>query len=115
MDVYQYPVVSGFTPGTGVIDETTITVSGAFQAITGLKVGDVAIDNYAAQSNSEYTTGIQFIPSVDVASAPIEVLTSGGNESTASGLGLIPGKLKLAGFGLANQKTSLCMLIVPGT
>ena len=104
LGVYQYPVLSGFTPGTGTIDETTITVSGAFQAITGLKVGDVTIDNYVTQSNSEYTTGIQFVPTVDVASAPVEVLTSGGNETSVSGLGLIPGKPKVSGFWIGESK-----------
>ena len=110
LGVYQYPVISGFFPATGVIDETEITLSGAFDAVTGLKVGDTVITGSSVKpyANSEYTTGIQFIPNENLFSDRIRVLTSGGNAITESGLGIIPGKPKVSGFwmGSANDKPS---------
>ena len=100
LDVYQYPVISGFTPLTGVVDETTVTVSGAFQAVTGLRLAGETIlpANFVTHGNSEYTTGIQFTPAENIFSDKIEVLTSGGNLKSPSFLSIVPGKPKISGF-----------------
>tara|TARA_R100001163_G_scaffold65836_1_gene65520 strand:- start:510 stop:4040 length:3531 start_codon:yes stop_codon:yes gene_type:complete len=105
LDVYEYPVISGFSPTTGVVDETTITISGAFEAITGLKIGDTLItgSDVTPFANSDYITGIQFTPNENVASARIEVLTSGGNETTPDLLNIVPGSPSISGFWIGTK------------
>ena len=110
LDVYEYPVISGFSPSTAVVDETTVTISGAFEAITGLKIGDTLITGSEVTpfANSDYITGIQFTPNENIASARIEVLTSGGNETTPDLLKIVPGSPSISGFwiGAKDDKPS---------
>ena len=104
LGVYHSPQMSGFTPSQVTVAETAVTVSGFFEQVTGVRVGEVDVEDFTTQSNGANVSGIEFVVSEDVGSDKIGVFTRGGNVFSESDLVVVPGKPIVSGYWVGKEE-----------
>ena len=103
LGVYHSPQMSGFTPSQVTVAETAVTVSGFFEQVTGVRVGEVDVEGFTTQSNGANVSGIEFVVSEDVGSDKIGVFTRGGNVFSETDLVAVPGKPIVSGYWVGKE------------
>jgi hypothetical protein len=103
LGVYHSPQMSGFTPSQATVAETAVTVSGFFEQVTGVRVGEVDVEGFTTQSNGANVSGIEFVVSEDVGSDKIGVFTRGGNVFSETNLVVVPGKPIVSGYWVGEK------------
>ena len=104
LGVYHSPVLSGFIPAQATVGETVVTVSGFFEQVTGVQVGEVNVIGFTTQSNGNNISGIQLTPNEDLTSDKIGVFTRGGNVFSESDLVVVPGKPIVSGYWVGKEE-----------
>jgi hypothetical protein len=103
LGVYHSPQLSGFTPAQVTVAETTVTVSGFFEQVTGVRVGEVDLEGFTTQSNGANVSGVEFVVNEDVGSDKIGVFTRGGNVFSETNLVVVPGKPIVSGYWVGKK------------
>ena len=103
LGVYHSPELSGFVPAEVTVAETTVTVSGFFEQVTGVRVGEIDIAGFTTQSNGANISGIEFVVNEDVTSDKIGVFTRGGNVFSETDLVAVPGKPIVSGYWVGEK------------
>jgi len=103
LGVYHSPELSGFVPAEVTVAETTATVSGFFEQVTGVRVGEIDIAGFTTQSNGANISGIEFVVDEDATSDKIGVFTRGGNVFSETDLVVVPGKPIVSGYWVGEK------------
>jgi hypothetical protein len=98
LGVYHSPELSGFAPPQVTVADTTVTASGFFEQVTGVRIGEVDVAGFATQSDGSSISGILFTVNEDVTSDKIGIFTRGGNVFSETDLVVVPGKPIVSGY-----------------
>ena len=105
LGVYHAPEISGFEPTSVTSNLETVTVSGFFEGVTGVSIGDVSIPDFTAHETADSPStmikeisGVTFKAKDNVISERIKILTSGGTAESSLGLDVIPAVPTVSGF-----------------
>jgi hypothetical protein len=104
LGVYHSPELSGFTPDKITVADTTVTASGFFEQVTGVRIGDVDVGGFTTQSDGSSISGISFTVNEDAASDKIGIFTKGGNVFSETDLVVVPGKPIVSGYWVGKEE-----------
>ncbi len=104
LGVYHSPELSGFTPDEITVADTTVTASGFFEQVTGVRIGDVDVGGFTTQSDGSSISGILFTVNEDATSDKIGIFTKGGNVFSETDLVVVPGKPIVSGYWVGKEE-----------